>query len=321
MNNIVDYLLQIHASADWAALIQIYGFSTAFVIIALLLLLHSRSRQAAIQGQKKIRELGKQVADLQASLERMESSLSSDIENSMTQKMNRRLDGLENRMQELNSRQSEELDKRTSNLKTRISEVEAEIRGFERHLDKVEKRMPSVFDRLEDFQRALTKGYQNELSNVFDSFDNAVGAVLGQMKNELKTSLNRIDGIEEMVDRRRDAEESFGIGGDNANLAEHFAPDQDSSESETAELGVPDAEEETTGSEPEPNPTESATLNDVDDDEPMLKPGETEGDASDEDSADFSFEETELSEDNPQETNTAKEDETDEIDADEEEIS
>ena len=135
------------------------------------------------------------------------------------------MDSVDKRMQQLKHRHYEALDERAADLSTRISEVEAELRAFDRHLEKVEKRMPSVFDRLEDFQRALAKGYQSELSSVFESFDNAVGAVLDQMKSELKTGLSRIEGIEGMVDKRRRAEEEFGINEDIGELPADVAPE------------------------------------------------------------------------------------------------
>ncbi|MFP4176530.1 MAG: hypothetical protein ACLFT2_04830 [Candidatus Brocadiia bacterium] len=212
MTNIINFLVETHASADWVFLVQVYGGVLAFVIFIILLLRQAKVRSSVAKMAERFEVLEERMNAMSSSLENAHSDLSKQVEETVMQKVNSRTDAVEKRVQEVNSRQSENLDDRASELSTRISELEAEIRAFDRHLDKMEKRMPSVFDRLEDFQRALTKGYQNELSNVFDSFDNAVGAVLDQMKNELQTSLNRIDGIEDMVDKRRRAEDNFGMG-------------------------------------------------------------------------------------------------------------
>ena len=79
MNEITSYLVRIHSAADWAALIQLYGYAGGIVILAVLLYLHSRARRMAETARTRAAELSKQVKDLQLSIERMESSISNGV--------------------------------------------------------------------------------------------------------------------------------------------------------------------------------------------------------------------------------------------------
>jgi uncharacterized protein YoxC len=213
MENVLNYIIELHTTGDWTALVQLYSFGVAFVILIILLARLSQGRSIAIDARRTGEKHEKNLADLNGRIDNLEATLGSKIEERLLGKVDNRLDSIEQRTQELYERQSDTLENRTSDLNQRLNEIaakleqtNAELKSVQHHVEEVENGMPSVFDRLEEFQHALARGYQSELSSVFESFDNAMGALLEQMKGELKGGLSRLEGIEGMIKSRKRAE-------------------------------------------------------------------------------------------------------------------
>ncbi|MFP4027407.1 MAG: hypothetical protein ACLFWL_06415 [Candidatus Brocadiia bacterium] len=216
MSGAIDYIQNLISQGDWATLIPLLCEAIAFIIIIIFLFLLSRSRATAAEARTEVKNVSEKLHDLEAQISDFRSDLRDDLENLLNRKMDTKLDGMEERTQGLHSRQTEMLEDRSSELSGRIAKTDAEIEqlrnefdSLRNHVQKVEREMPGVFDRLDEFKNAIARGYKSELSSVFESFDNSISAMLDQMRAELETGLSRINGIESMVRKRKNAEDVF----------------------------------------------------------------------------------------------------------------
>jgi len=210
MESLWRYLVELFTSADRVTLLQFYSAAAIFLILILLLIRHGRGLRIASQASSRVADLDRKLSSLGSTVDRLEGEVGGELEARVQARVESRFDALEKRVQELHSRQSDLLEERVSELGGRISQARAEVKALERRLSEVEDRMPGLFDGLGEFKKALAKGYQSELSSMLGSFDNAVKALLSQMKDELRGSLSRIEGIESMIRGRRSAEEDVG---------------------------------------------------------------------------------------------------------------
>jgi len=206
MGQMCRYVVELHQNGDWAALLQFYGPILAFILLIVLLWLHSRSRSVADKTAGRVAELGDQIASLRTALDRVADNVSAELESQLTKKINKNLDDMGSRVQDLHAKNNDLLEQRASELASKMAQVEADVGAMRRHLDEVQTGMPRFLDKLDEFEGTLAKNYKAELSSVLGSFDNVVGRVLDQMKNEMQASLSRIESIEGMVRNRRHAE-------------------------------------------------------------------------------------------------------------------
>lgn len=167
--SVLDYLLEIHRDANWSALLVFYGAILALGGFGCLAVLHF------VRGRKT----SKRIAELEAGLRRS-------------------------------------IDERAAHVTEKVEVVEAQARQmaregqtFRERIDQVENRIPSLYDRLDEFQATLAQVFKNELGAVLGSFDSSVSAVLQHMKAELHTGIAQIEGIEDMVRSRRQAERTL----------------------------------------------------------------------------------------------------------------
>jgi len=167
--SVLDYLVEIHRGTNWSALFVFYGVILALGAFGCLAALH------LIRGRKT----SKRIAELEAGLRRS-------------------------------------IDERAAHVTEKVGVVEAQARqmaqegqAFRERIDQVESRIPSLYDRLDEFQTTLAQVFKNELGAVLGSFDSSVSAVLQHMKAELHTGIAQIEGIENMVRSRRQAERTL----------------------------------------------------------------------------------------------------------------
>lgn len=92
-----------------------------------------------------------------------------------------------------------------------------EAQGIQQRVDDVERRIPSLQEKLEHFRLTLAGIFRNELGAVLSSFDTSVSAVLEHMKADLHMGVARIETIEEMVRNRQQAGRTL-LGSGDANL-------------------------------------------------------------------------------------------------------
>jgi hypothetical protein len=176
-----EYVVQIHSGADVGALVPFYG-----VILAAVCFLALQLVRAA--------RVNRRIAELEGSL-------------------------------------AERVDEKTAEVATKVSErmggIDAQARDLRQgaetlrqRVDHVEDKIPSLYDRLEEFRNTLAHIFQNELGAVLGSFDTSVSAVLEHMKADLHTGLTRIESIQEMVKSRQTAGRALLRGGEAAGLLE-----------------------------------------------------------------------------------------------------
>jgi len=227
MNDGWQYVMDSFQNQDWEALVVFGGVIVACILFICVQLLQLRSRRLAGKAFETARKL---MEDMQAQERQLDE-------------LERRIDGrLDSRTTELDSRMTkkldqkgdliqERIDRRTSALTDSISKVESracqaseEVARFREQLAEVERRIPGVFDKIEEFRETLGRAFQAELHSVLNSFDNSVTGVLQQMKSELSMGIMRIESIEGMVESRQRAEQTLlGLpegGGDEGSFAE-----------------------------------------------------------------------------------------------------
>jgi len=207
-----EYLVEIHQTQNWQALVLVYGVVVACVLFVCLQLLLMRSRRLALKAVDICRKM---MADMQA----LESQMD-EQERRMDGRLDTRIGELETRMTRKMDQKSdliqERLDRRTADLNDRIVQVEdrmstaqEDVGRFREQLAEVEARIPGLFDRLDEFRETLGKTFQAEISSVLNSFDNSMTGVLQQMKSELVMGISRIESIESMVRSRHRAERTL----------------------------------------------------------------------------------------------------------------
>jgi hypothetical protein len=99
-----------------------------------------------------------------------------------------------------------------------------EAQGIQQRVDEVERRIPSLQEKLEHFRLTLAGIFRNELGAVLSSFDTSVSAVLEHMKADLHMGVARIETIEEMVRNRQQAGRTL-LGTGEANLLAEASDD------------------------------------------------------------------------------------------------
>ena len=154
---------------------------------------------------------------------------------------------LRRRLAELESKLSNRVDKQAGAAVEaalaadgRSRDALREAQGVQQRVDDVERRIPTLQEKLEHFRITLAGIFQNELGSVLSSFDTSVSAVLEHMKADLHMGVARIETIEEMVHNRQQAGRTLLGTGDAPMLEE--APEED--ESPSVELEPVTAEEE-----------------------------------------------------------------------------
>ena len=105
------------------------------------------------------------------------------------------------------------LDQAASDLGRRLALFHDNAVDTRECLNRVSDLLAETQGQLERFEQYTKDFLQRELSQSFARFDQTVGAVLGEMKNELLRGVERIDQIQSVVETRSDAEKRL-FGGD-----------------------------------------------------------------------------------------------------------
>jgi chromosome segregation ATPase len=210
--NVWEYLVQIHTSQDWTAIVQVWGIVLACVIFVLLQLLLLRSRKLALRALDRVRELVADMQGIEGQLDEIErrvegrfDSRVGELDARVTKKLDHKADLIEERIDKRASALSDAINK----VESRASHANEEVARFRQELSDVESRIPGLFDKLDEFRETLGKTFQAELGSVLNSFDNSVSSVLQQMKSELIMGVSRIESIESMVRSRHSAERTL----------------------------------------------------------------------------------------------------------------
>jgi hypothetical protein len=233
-------LVQAHAALDWAALLPFYGIlATAGLFGALMIRLVRQAaagRKAADRIQtlerelKQLRGLEEQTRQLRSDTGALQAQLDKGYE-SLRERVENQKDAVRTDIEELERGIRQDLEevertvrrkfedattravRRMEKLEQDGEEVLRQMESNNHRIASVEKRIPDIYEHLEDFRATLGRIFENELSAVLDSFDSSVTAVLDHMKGELEMGINRIEGIENMVHSRQRAERTlFGRG-------------------------------------------------------------------------------------------------------------
>jgi len=84
-------------------------------------------------------------------------------------------------------------------LEERFSQLEAELRE---RAERAEKTAITTRERLLQLETHLKEFFEVELKTVFESFDRTVASILEEMKAELLRGVDRIEGIQAVVDSK-----------------------------------------------------------------------------------------------------------------------
>lgn len=234
-------LVQAHAGLNWMALLPFYGILAMAGLFAALMIRLVRRAGRASEAAGRVRALEQEIKQLR-SLESQTRQLRSDTGalqaqldkgyQSLREHMATQKQALKNEIQELERdvrRELEEVERtvtrefedvttratrRMEKLEQDGNEVLRQMESNNSRIAEVEKRIPDIYEHLEDFRTTLGNIFQNQLSAVLNSFDSSVAAVLDHMKGELEMGINRIEGIENMVHSRQRAERTL-LGGGN----------------------------------------------------------------------------------------------------------
>lgn len=205
-------IVELHQLGQWQELILLYGVLLALVLLAVLLVILLRGRGMARQALKAAqeahgfaRDVMNRIDDVERRVERRLDTRAGELDARMTKKMDQKGDLIQERIDQRSSTLSDQINK----LDSHVSQSNEAIERFKVRIDEVERRIPGLFDKIEEFRNTLARTFQVELSSVLNSFDNSVGAVLHQMKSELQIGVARIESIENMVQSRKQAEQSL----------------------------------------------------------------------------------------------------------------
>ena len=206
------YLVQIHQTGDWPALLRFYGIVVAVILFLWLQVLLVRGRMLAVRALERTRELTESLQALRAEADelerRMEKRLDTragDLDARMTKKMDQKGDLIQERVEQ----RAADLSDAIHRLESRVARASEDVGRFRDRVDEVEGRIPNLFDRLDDFREALGRTFQVEINSVLSSFDSSLGAILQQMKSDLQLGLSRVESLESMVRSRERAEKSL----------------------------------------------------------------------------------------------------------------
>lgn len=100
----------------------------------------------------------------------------------------------------------ERLDQATSDLERRLALFHDNAVDTRERLNRVNDLLAETQGQLERFEQYTKDFLERELSQSFTRFDQTVGTVLGEMKNELLRGVERIDHIQSVVENKADAE-------------------------------------------------------------------------------------------------------------------
>ena len=204
LENMWNYVVQIHTAADINALVIFYGVAAGGLCFLILELLHAGTRSIAKQAQARTEDVEDKLDELRR------------LERRIRARFDEKDEALRERIEEAEERFANRVDRKTDGIVARVSKVEEqsqdvlrEMESFRQRVSSVEKRIPDIYDHLEEFRNTLARIFRGELSTVLDSFDSSVAAVLDHMKDELRMGINRIEGIEGMVKSRQKAERAL----------------------------------------------------------------------------------------------------------------
>lgn len=278
------YLMEIHRSEDWTALVIFYGAVLAVIIFVCLQLLLVRSRRLALRATGAVRDLLADMKALESQLDELErrtgqrlDSRDGELDARMTRKIDSKGDLIQDRIDQRCAALSDAITK----VDSQVTRAHEEVERFRQRLAEVEGRIPSLFDRLDEFRGTLAKTFQAELGGVLNSFDNTMSAILQQMKSELQMGVSRIEGIESMVRSRDRAERTLLGAPDEAALPESASEEEEEFgewEQQAKELAERDQPEEGPDEIVEAVPLAPEEQGD----EYPAEMGESETDASDE---------------------------------------
>ncbi len=212
LQNSWHYVVQIHQSGDWPALVRLYGIAVAVILFVWLQVWLVRGRRLALGALERTRELTDSLHALRTETDelerRMEKRLDSragDLDGRMTKKMDQKGDLIQERVEQ----RAADLSDAIHRLESRVTRASEEVGRFRGRVDDVESRIPNLFDRLDDFRDALGRTFQVEINSVLSSFDSSLAAILQQMKSDLQLGLSRVESLETMVRSRERAEKSL----------------------------------------------------------------------------------------------------------------
>lgn len=285
MSEGLRYVLELHRGGHTGELLTFYGAAAAFVLVVVILVLLADGRRKAgraIRAVGEVEEMMRNAFDrldgLARQLEQRLDTRAKDLEARMTGKVDHRCDLIETRGEERGAGFSDALNR----LESRLGKCGEDIERFRERVDEVERRIPGLFDRLEELRNALARSFQVELSGVLSSFDNSVTAILHQMKSELQVGVGRIEGIENMVRSRQRAQRSLLGATTSDELPEEFGGEEEFEEweAEAKELardeeegeGLEEAAPERPAEAPAPEPEEEPGTAFVDEEEPEAEP-------------------------------------------------
>ena len=134
--------------------------------------------------------------------------------------LRKKLAALESKLNERMDEQTDAAVEAALAADGRARDALREAQGMQERVDDVERRIPTLQEKLEHFRLTLASIFQNELGAVLSSFDSSVSAVLEHMKADLHMGVARIETIEEMVQSRQKAGRALLCSGEAPALAD-----------------------------------------------------------------------------------------------------
>ncbi len=212
LQNSWHYIVQIHQSGDWPAIVVFWAIVLAVILLICLQIWLARGRKLTYRALERSRELTDslhalrgEIDELERRIEKRLDSRAGDLDARMTKKMDQKGDLIQERVEQRASDLMDAIHK----LESRVSRASEDVARFRERVDDVESRIPNLFDRLDDFRDALGRTFQVEISSVLNSFDSSLTSILQQMKSDLQLGLSRVESLETMVRSRERAEKSL----------------------------------------------------------------------------------------------------------------
>jgi hypothetical protein len=221
----------------------------------------ARKAADAVRGLiADMKSVQQQLQELETQVDKRVDGAAADLD----AQVRTRLDEQGAAMEERLAAGRRELDESLKRVEALVSGTGEDIAGLRQRLDDVEARVPGLLEQLEELREALGRTLQTELKGVLSSFDSSVAGILEQMKAELQTGISRIEGIEQMVRGREEAERALLAAGD-----------EDEEEPSRFEEWEQEAKDLAEGEEEEPEGDE-APSSPVPDEEEEAEPQEAE---------------------------------------------
>lgn len=181
--SIWDLVVQIHANTDWGALTLFYGGILLVGYLAVAEILRIRTSSTTHTVERRAEDLEEEIKNLRARQKRMVNYM------------------------------KEQMDDQAREHQWKMEELR-------RRMGKVEDRIPSLYEHLDEFRATLSTVLEKELGEVMHSFDSSVDSVLDQMQEQLETGIQNIEGIKSMVRGRKAAEHNLLESADLSTLQE-----------------------------------------------------------------------------------------------------